>query len=38
MSQADWFTTYLQYENLKDMLSVIPLYITILYDYNPITL
>ena len=23
MSQAEWFTTYLQYENLKDMLSVI---------------
>ncbi|HYJ00696.1 MAG TPA: hypothetical protein VEW92_00645 [Nitrososphaeraceae archaeon] len=23
MSQVEWFTTYLQYENLKDMLSVI---------------
>jgi len=23
MSQAEWFTTYLQYENLKDLLSVI---------------
>src|SRR5215218_2983343 len=23
MSQAEWFTTYLQYETLKDMLSVI---------------
>ena len=23
MSQTEWFTTYLQYENLKDMLSVI---------------
>jgi len=23
MSQAEWFTTYLQYESLKDMLSVI---------------
>ena len=23
MSQAEWFTTYFQYENLKDMLSVI---------------
>ncbi len=23
MSQAEWFTTYLQYENLKEMLNVI---------------
>jgi hypothetical protein len=23
MSQSEWFTTYLEYENLKDMLSVI---------------
>jgi hypothetical protein len=23
MSQVEWFTTYLQYENLRDMLSVI---------------
>jgi arginine deiminase len=23
MSQAEWFTTYLEYENLKDMLKVI---------------
>jgi len=23
MSQAEWFTTYLQYDNLKDLLSVI---------------
>jgi hypothetical protein len=23
MSQAEWFTTYLQYENLKDLLNVI---------------
>ena len=23
MSQAEWFTTYLQYENLKDLFSVI---------------
>ena len=23
MSQVEWFTTYLQYENLKDLLSVI---------------
>ena len=23
MSQTEWFTTYLQYENLKDLLSVI---------------
>lgn len=23
MSQSEWFTTYLQYENLKDMLNVI---------------
>ena len=23
MSQAEWFTTYLEYENLKDMLRVI---------------
>ena len=23
MSQVEWFTTFLQYENLKDMLSVI---------------
>ena len=23
MSQVEWFTTYLQYENLKDMLSII---------------
>jgi hypothetical protein len=23
MSQSEWFTTYLEYENLKDMLSAI---------------
>jgi hypothetical protein len=22
MSQSEWFTTYLEYENLKDMLNV----------------
>ena len=23
MSQGEWFTTYLQYENLKDLLNII---------------
>jgi hypothetical protein len=38
MSQAEWFTTYLEYETLKDMLSGYTLYVTIFYDYNAILL
>ena len=34
MSQGEWFTTYLQYENLRDLLNVVILHVAVFYGYN----
>ena len=35
MSQGEWFITYLQYENLRDLLREISyVHVAVFYDYN----